>query len=574
MLRTVLVVLLLLAGTAAGAASPGIEISGGGEEHRKNVRSHLSLDSESCELASWRESVIINSARTSARQAMRALGRYHAEFGLRIKHSDACWNLVLELKPGPPVRIRERDIRLRGEAAQDPAFQALLDDTPVREGAIARHDQYEQLKKGLTRLATRHGYFDSELTRARLEINTEDNTAAVRLTLDSGPRYRFGAVNARQDALRDQLMQRFIPFDEGDPFDNRKLLDLRQELNRSGYFSRVRIQARPEQAEASTRRVPVDIEAERRPRYEFLAGVGYATDTGPRMRLGLENRRVNRRGHSYQAEIEASQINTGAGFNYRIPLSDPNREYMNLYTSYMRDETDTSFSERYRLGVGRVSELASDWILTRSLEYLREFYTITDQRDRADLIMPGVALQRTSVDDPTNPRLGWHLDGEVRGASSELGSTVSFGQFHGHARGVIPAGAGRLLGRVELGATAADELVELPVSVRFFAGGDNSVRGYGYEELGPTNDEGEVVGGRHLLTGSIEYDYPIVGRWSLAVFMDAGNAFDTFEDYEVFRGVGTGVRWRSPIGPIRVDLARPVEEPGNFRLHISMGAVL
>lgn len=574
MLRTVLVVLLLLAGTAAGAASPGIEISGGGEEHRKNVRSHLSLDSESCELASWRESVIINSARTSARQAMRALGRYHAEFGLRIKHSDACWNLVLELKPGPPVRIRERDIRLRGEAAQDPAFQALLDDTPVREGAIARHDQYEQLKKGLTRLATRHGYFDSELTRARLEINTEDNTAAVRLTLDSGPRYRFGAVNARQDALRDQLMQRFIPFDEGDPFDNRKLLDLRQELNRSGYFSRVRIQARPEQAESSTRRVPVDIEAEQRPRYEFLAGVGYATDTGPRMRLGLENRRVNRRGHSYQAEVEASEINTGAGFNYRIPLSDPNREYMNLYTSYMRDETDTSFSERYRLGVGRVSELASDWILTRSLEYLREFYTITDQRDRADLIMPGVALQRTSVDDPTNPRLGWHLDGEVRGASSELGSTVSFGQFHGHARGVIPAGAGRLLGRVELGATAADELVELPVSVRFFAGGDNSVRGYGYEELGPTNDEGEVVGGRHLLTGSIEYDYPIVGRWSLAVFMDAGNAFDTFEDYEVFRGVGTGVRWRSPIGPIRVDLARPLEEPGNFRLHISMGAVL
>jgi len=116
--------------------------------------------------------------------------------------------------------------------------------------------------------------------------------------------------------------------------------------------------------------------------------------------------------------------------------------------------------------------------------------------------------------------------------------------------------------------------VDLPVSVRFFAGGDNSVRGYGYEELGPTNDEGDVVGGRHLLTGSVEYNHPVVGRWSLAAFMDAGNAFDTFNDYEVFRGVGTGVRWRSPIGPIRVDVARPVDEPGNFRLHISMGAVL
>lgn len=574
MLRTVLVVLLLLAGTAARAATPGIEISGGREEHRTNIRSHLSLDNEPCELASWRESVIINGARASAGKAMRALGHYHADFGLRIEHGDSCWNLVMEVKPGPPVRIRERDIQLLGEAAQDPAFRELLEATPVREGAIARHDHYEQLKKGLTRLATRHGYFDSELTRARLDIDTRANTAAVRLTLDSGPRYNFGHVNAHQDAIRDELMQRFIPFEEGDPFDNRKLLDLRQELNRSGYFNRVRIQARPEQADPSTRRVPVDIEAERRPRYEFLAGVGYATDTGPRMRLGLENRRVNRRGHSYQAEVEASQINTGAGFNYRIPLRDPNREYMNFYTSYMRDETDTSFSERYRVGASRVRELPSEWILTRSLEYLREFYTVSGQSDRADLIMPGVALQRTSVDDATDPRLGWHLDGEVRGASTELGSTVSFEQFHGHARGIIPAGVGRLLGRVELGATAADELVELPVSVRFFAGGDNSVRGYGYEELGPTNDEGDVVGGRHLLTGSIEYNYPIVGRWSLAVFTDAGNAFNTFDDYEVYQGVGTGVRWRSPIGPIRVDVARPVDEPGNFRLHISMGAVL
>lgn len=574
MVRTVLVVLWLLAGTAAWAGSPGTRISGGTEEHRENIRAHLALASEPCELASWRQSVIINGARTSARKAMRALGYYQAEFGLRIESGDNCWTLVMELEPGPPVRIRERDVRLTDEARQDPAFQDLLNQTPVRSGAVARHDHYEQLKKRLTRLASRRGYFDSELTRARLAIDTQANTAAVRLTLDSGSRYHFGRARSRQNALRDQLMQRFIPFEPGDPFNNRKLLDLRQELNRSGYFSRVRIQARPDEADPTSLRVPVDVKAERRPRYEFLAGVGYATDTGPRIRLGVENRRVNRRGHSYQAELEASRVNTGAGFNYRIPLSDPNREYVNLYTSYMRDETDTSLSQRYQLGAGRVSKLTSDWLLTRSLEYLREFYTITDQRDRADLIMPGLALQKTSVDDVFRPRLGWHLDAEVRGASAELGSTVSFGQFHGHARGVVPAGTGRLLGRLELGATAAQEVVELPVSVRFFAGGDNSVRGYDFEALGPTNDRGDVVGGRHLLTGSVEYNHPIVGRWSLAVFTDAGNAFNNFNNYEVLRGVGAGLRWRSPIGPVRLDLARPVEEPDNFRLHLSTGAVL
>ncbi|HAI23845.1 MAG TPA: outer membrane protein assembly factor, partial [Alcanivorax sp.] len=115
------------------------------------------------------------------------------------------------------------------------------------------------------------------------------------------------------------------------------------------------------------------------------------------------------------------------------------------------------------------------------------------------------------------------------------------------------------------------DVTELPASIRFFAGGDASVRGFAYESLGPLDNDGEVIGGRHLLVGSLEYDHPISEQWSLAVFTDAGNAFNNFDDYEIRHSAGFGVRWRSPLGPIRVDFARGIEEGREWRLHLSMG---
>lgn len=568
------VLLLLLWSGALRAAEPRIVLDGGNESIRENVRAHVSLTGESCELAPWREQAVIRTTREQADRALRALGYYHADFRIRIRRGQECWQLSVLIRPGEPVRVRELDIRLKGAANDDPAFTRVIEQAPLHRGAIARHDHYEQLKRELVRLAGERGYFDSELVQSRLLIDRQANTARVELTLASGPRYRFGPLRSQQDVIREELMQRLVPFEPGEPFNNDALLKLRSELNASGYFSRVHIQALTGEADPDHLRVPVRVEAEPRPRYAFLFGVGYATDTGPRARVGLENYRVNQRGHSYRLETELSRVETGAGFNYRIPLRKPNHESINLSTSYVRDDTDTSFSERYRVGAARVSQLESGWVLTRSLALLREHYTITGERDRADLIMPSVRLSKTSVDNPAWPRLGWRLDGTIRGAGRELGSSVSFAQFHGHARGVVPFFAGRLLGRVELGATAASELVELPVSVRFFAGGDNSVRGYDYEDLGPTNEQGEVIGGRHLLTGSLELNWPVLGRWSAAAFIDVGNAFNSFDTYQVYRGVGVGVRWRSPIGALRIDIARPLRDRDSFRLHISMGSML
>lgn len=128
----------------------------------------------------------------------------------------------------------------------------------------------------------------------------------------------------------------------------------------------------------------------------------------------------------------------------------------------------------------------------------------------------------------------------------------------------------RLLTRLEGGATVVDDLAELPVSLRFFAGGDQSVRGYAYKSLGPL-DNGELVGGRYLVAGSVEGEYRFLPKWAVAVFADAGNAFD-HGDYALKQSVGIGMRWISPVGPVRVDIAHPINEPArNYRLHLTIG---
>jgi translocation and assembly module TamA len=153
-------------------------------------------------------------------------------------------------------------------------------------------------------------------------------------------------------------------------------------------------------------------------------------------------------------------------------------------------------------------------------------------------------------------------------------SDTSFAQIYGHTKWVFGLWSGaRLLTRVEAGFTAIDELDTLPASVRFFAGGDTSVRGYAYKSLGPTDPLGNVVGGENLLVGSIEFDQKIAESWAVAAFIDSGNAYDEVKDFNTATGVGIGIRWFSPLGPIRIDVAVPLEKdaPDDYRFHITLG---
>jgi translocation and assembly module TamA len=258
--------------------------------------------------------------------------------------------------------------------------------------------------------------------------------------------------------------------------------------------------------------------------------------------------------------------------NYRFPYGDPRFEWASFDGGIKREETDSATSKSLEFGARRVLERAGGWSRTQFVNLLVEDFDVAAQLGRSRLLMPGISWARIEADNTLRPSKGTKLDIELRVAGDAFGSDTSFAQVMLDYKWIRAFGErGRVLLRTKLGATAEDRFEDLPPSVRFFAGGDNSIRGYDFESLGPTDLLGQVVGGSGLLVGSVEYEYQVRSNWSVAVFVDSGNAFRDSR-LGAKTGVGIGTRWQSPLGPIRLDLGFPVNDPGaGARIHVSLG---
>jgi translocation and assembly module TamA len=242
----------------------------------------------------------------------------------------------------------------------------------------------------------------------------------------------------------------------------------------------------------------------------------------------------------------------------------------------MHEKTDTSTSDTLELGIRRVVSRRSSWQETQFLDLTVEDFEVGDIESRSRLLTPGISWYRVDADTAIRPDRGNRLGLEISAANDSLGSDTDFIQIDASGKWIWSfENRSRLLLRARLGVTRQRNFDELPASVRFFAGGDNSIRGYGFESLGPIDENGAVIGGDRLAVASIEYEVPIRRRWSAAVFIDSGNAFQS-GNFEAKTGAGFGVRWQSPLGPIRVDLAWPIDDAmeDDPRLHVSLGADL
>ncbi|MBG33869.1 autotransporter assembly complex protein TamA [Alcanivorax jadensis] len=562
--------LMLLAMPAFADDAPQLRITGNASDAvSDNIRALVDLSRYPCEPPTAQYGLIRRQILANSQQALQAMGYYESTLSLSTDREDGCVRVTLDVDTGPAVILQRADIRIGGDAANDPVFNQLVANAQLAIGQRLQHDQYTALKKNLQQHLISRGYVQGTLTRHRLSVDTRKRLATMTLHVDSGPRYDFGAITITGSELKDKLVNAYLGFTQGEPFNSKQLLETQQAFLGAGYFSAVRVQKGT--PDDSTRTIPVSITLTDNNRWSLLAGVGASTDTGPRVRLGVENRRVNRAGHRFRAETEVSQVQQGAGASYQIPLKDPQRERLDFHTSYVNEVTDSKDNERWTTGADYIVELQNRWVTTTSLTYLRETYEIAEEVDQAELIIPGFQLSRVKANDPIYPSFGWRLSSKIRFANRNLSSTASFVQLTGNGKILFPLLGGRVLVRGDLGYTEVTDVRELPASIRFFAGGDSSVRGFAYESLGPRADNGEVIGGRHLATGSLEYDHPITEKWHLAVFTDGGNAFNDFDDFEIRRSAGFGIRWRSPLGPIRLDLARAVDEQREWRLHLSMG---
>lgn len=548
----------------------GVDLEGIGGELADNARAFLTMTSLPAEAAPARVRRAHRIAPGEIRKSLQPFGYYRPAIQGELDGGPGDWRIRYRIDPGPATTITDLTVAVTGAGADDPRFRRAIERGGLVEGQRLRHARYEDTKTRLQQAAYAGGYLDAEFAEHEIRVDPEAASAEIRLILDSGPRYRFGEVTVRQDILRDSLMQRYVGIRPGQPFDPQKLLDAQYALNDSGYFARVEVDVDKAGA-GEDHRVPIVIVAEPRPKRRYTIGAGFGTDTGPRGRAGVEWRRLNRRGHRAEIDLRASAVQTRLSSQYLIPVSNTSDDRYAIKGIVNQDEAGDGESELLVLGGSRDKPLGG-WQASAYVNFERETTRFADDVERTFLLTPGISASRTRADDPLVPRSGWSLFADLHGSVEGPVSDVTFLQAQLRGRGVVPLlPRARLLLRSEIGANLADRLTELPASQRFFAGGDRSVRGYDYESLGERNDEDEVIGGRYLFTASAEIDWRVRGNWGAAAFYDMGNAADD-PDMDLKRGVGVGVRWYSPIGPVRLDLAHPLDgDDGGVRIHFTLG---
>jgi translocation and assembly module TamA len=562
-----------LAGVLSSPADASLEIEGVDGDLERNVRAFVSLDDEPCDAEEWLVRRRYRALEKQAREALEPFGFYQPSIRSELTTGADCWRATLEIDPGEPTRYRNVDIVIMGAAASDAAFDNLPRREALQAGEPLRHADYDALKRQLQTLAADRGYLEAGFPESRLEIWPDEAAADVTLHFESGPRYRFGDILIEQSFLDPAIAHAYIDLEPGTWYDSAELARAYRDLTTSAYFGAIDIA--PDLAEAKDGRVPIRISLQPGIRIEYTVGVGASTDTGARLRAGFRNNRLNSGGHRLMSDVYVSSVRQGATGEYRIPREDPRREWLSVAAAVSNEETDTFDSEEQRIGLRWTRVMTETWLRTLSLDLSNESFDIADDVRTSRFIVPGIAFDQKIADHDIFPSRGRRLGVELRGTDEALGSTTSYVQAVMWARWIRSIGSkNRILLRLDAGATSSRDFSLLPPSVRFFAGGDQSVRGYDYESLGPQDAEGNVVGGSNLLVASAEYERHLFGNFYGAAFVDAGNAFDN-TDFDPETGVGLGLKWRSPLGLVRVYLGYPVTaDDRSVRFHLRLGADL
>lgn len=504
-------------------------------------------------------------------EALNAVGYYQPTFEFEVSEDKT--ELIVKVSQGSSVRYKEVEIVITGEAKDDPDFIAAIEASGLKKGERLNHGEYDSLKSKLRNLGLQKGYFDAKFTTSRLEIAPDLYQAFVRLHFDSGIRYHFGATEITGSQIKIERVRSLSPFQEGDPYLVSQVGEYNQNLSNTDWFSSVLVE--PDLSLLGEgRELPMKVSLAPQARHQLETGLGYSTDVDVRASLKWKRPWVNSLGHSFDSSLSVSSPEQTLTASYRIPLEDVLNDYYRIHYGMKRVDSRDTKSIESNLALERHWKLDNDWNRTIFIRYLLENYEQGLQDDNAQFLLPGITFSRIRARGGAMPTWGDSQYITLEYGSENALSETDVIRVLGGMKWIRSAGENhRGLFRIDGGANFADDFDKLSPSLRFFAGGDNNLRGYGYESISPKDESGALTGAKYIATTSLEYQYRLYGNWWGALFYDYGDAFNDTPEFK--RGTGVGVRWASPVGPIRLDFAWGLDkDPTDFKIHFSLGPEL
>jgi len=572
---------------------------------------------------------LAESSRERATAALKPFGYYRPNISASVASAGReRWRINLRVEPGPPIRVARATVEVRGDGTRQEELREWRENWPLGPGTILNQAVWDEQKQNALSLAFTEGYLNAAFVVHKLELDLTRNEAALTLILDTGEQAVFGNLDFQQDIVQPYTLANVPRFSPGDPYRPDLVESLRLDLWTTGYFTNIDLEeVRELDRSPPTVNIVASMDTEWKNTYQ--GALGFGTDTGFRTQALWSRRPLSSRGDRLDLGIGYQEIDdqfTLRG-DYRIPRRTDKRQFWVSTLTLRRDKQDLEvkrfeddedfiklaagnvedvFFRAGRLHVRDLKQGRVRYFETVFAQYLRESYSYDPGEDADPQVLDllrdaefgGIFRDTVSTialgaewDWPAVTGSGFDITGHherawIFTASDLWGSDRDFTQiFLSSRRSFIRADRWKLLLRAEAGYTEAKvdrltidlegeplalSLTRLPSQYRFKAGGSQSVRGYGFEELS-NND----VGSNHLIAASAEIEMRLRENWSAAAFVDIGNAFNDWNDFELRRGVGVGIRWYSVVGALRLDVAQGLDIEGRpLRLHFTIGTPL
>ena len=500
-------------------------------------------------------------------------GYYNPIIKTALEQRDGKWLAKLDITPGQPARVDSIELRVTGpfddgSAANRTRLEKMRSDWSLQRGAIFRQQDWESAKRSALRALLLQRYPAARISASRATVDPRTNRVDLLVTLDSGPAFTFGALEVHGlKRYPASIVERLNPIHSGDDYSQAKLLDLQSRLQDSPYFAGASVNVETDAARPDD--VPIQVTVQENPAKKLGFGIGYSTDTGTRGQVNYQD--LNLAGRAWRLtealklDSKSQALNTG----FQLPMTHSGfHDSFNLLLE--RTDIEGEVTRKIDLG-GKRTRTQGRNETTVGIHYVTERqYVAGTPVARNSSLVPSYAWTRRDVDNLLFPTRGYVLTLEADAAAKPLLSDQSFLRGHGRVNWFYPFNpSNQLILRAELGAIASDGSDGIPSSLLFRTGGDQTVRGYAYQSLGVRQGDA-IVGGRYLAVASVEYVHWFTRKWGAAVFTDAGDAADQLKDLSLARGYGLGARWRSPVGPLNLDVAYGSRTRAT-RLHFSVG---